>query len=175
MRWRWGGDGVAVLDLAMDTQVSCGDRGWNRETLPPLWSSDLVEGVVGHTDRLLVLVVEDDPDISDLVTDILELDLDVRTTKAEDGERGLEMTKELRPDLVLLDIKLPKISGLEVARRLKADPRTRAIPLIALTSEPRDTTLAAGCDDHIAKPFDILDLVQTTRANLRPQACRRAA
>jgi CheY-like chemotaxis protein len=135
----------------------------------------LREGVVGQTGDVLVLVVEDDPDICNLVTDILELDLDVQTASAEDGERGLELTRDLRPNLVLLDIKLPRMSGLEVARRLKADPRTRAIPLVALTSEPRETTLAAGCDDHISKPFDILDLVETTRANLWPQFCRRAA
>ncbi len=131
--------------------------------------------MVEQTDEVLVLVVEDDPDLCDLVVDILELDLGVRASRAEDGERGLELTRELLPDLVLLDVKLPKMSGLEVARRLKADPRTRAIPLVALTSEPRDVTLAAGCDDHIAKPFDILDFVEATRANLRPQTYRRAA
>ncbi len=119
-------------------------------------------------DELLVLVVEDDPDLCELVATILELGLPVRTAKAEDGEQGLELARSLTPSLVLLDIKLPRISGLEVARRLKADPQTRAIPLVAMTSEPRRTTLAAGCDDHVGKPFDVMDLVRMAERYLRP-------
>ncbi len=119
---------------------------------------------------LLVLVVEDDPDLCDLVTTILELGLPVRTAKAEDGEQGLELARQLRPSLVLLDIKLPRLSGLEVARRLKADPQTRAIPLLAMTSESSRTTLAAGCDDHVGKPFDVHELIRKAERYLRPFA-----
>ncbi len=121
-----------------------------------------------RSDPLLVLVVEDDPDLCELVTTVLELGLPVRTAKAEDGEQGLELVRRLMPSLVLLDIKLPRISGLEVARRLKADPQTREIPLVAMTSEPRRTTLAAGCDDHVGKPFDVFDLIRKAEQYLRP-------
>ncbi len=120
-----------------------------------------------RVDAPLVLVVEDDSDLCDLVTMVLELGLAVRTARAEDGEQGLELTRKLRPSLVLLDIKLPRISGLEVARRLKADPLTRAIPLVAITSESSRTTLAAGCDDHVGKPFDVAELVRKAGRYLR--------
>ncbi len=115
----------------------------------------------------LVLVIEDDPDLRDVVTTILELGLNACTATAEDGEQGLALARELRPDGVLLDINLPKLSGLEVARRLKADPLTRAIPILAVTSESRSATLAAGCDDHVGKPFDLFELVRKVKAHLQ--------
>ncbi len=115
----------------------------------------------------LVLVIEDDPDLRDVVTTILELDLNACTATAEDGEEGLALAQELKPDAVLLDINLPRLSGLEVARRLKANPLTKAIPILAVTSESRSTTLAAGCDDHVGKPFDLFELVRKLKAYLQ--------
>ncbi len=110
------------------------------------------------TEDQVVLIVEDDPSIAELVRHVVEGELGVHTLVAEDGERGLALAREARPGVVLLDVHLPKLSGLEVARRLKSDPGTRDLPLVAMTSEPETDTLAAGCSAHLAKPFDLDDL-----------------
>lgn len=78
---------------------------------------------------------------------------------AVDGEQGLARVREQRPDVVLLDMNLPLVDGWEVARRLKADPETAAIPIIALTAHAmvgdRDQALQAGCDDYDTKPVEL--------------------
>jgi len=87
---------------------------------------------------------------------------------AVDGEQGLTLASTTAPDLVLMDMSLPKIDGWEVTRRLKADPATHQLPIIALTAHAmagdRDKCLAAGCDDYDTKPIEfsrLLDKVQT--------------
>lgn len=112
----------------------------------------------GAEDRI-VLIVEDDPSIAELVQQVVEGELGVRTVVAKDGERALALAYEAQPDVVLLDVNLPKVSGLEVARRLKSDPETREVALVAMTSMPEAETIAAGCSDHLAKPFDLDDLI----------------
>jgi CheY-like chemotaxis protein len=83
---------------------------------------------------------------------------------AQDGERGLAMAVEERPDLVLMDMSLPVIDGWEATRRLKADPSTKVIPVIALTAhaltEDREKALAAGCDDYDTKPIELTRLLE---------------
>ena len=80
-----------------------------------------------------------------------------------DGEQGLKLASELHPDLILLDLSLPKMDGWEVARRLKANSQTKTIPIIAVTAHAmvgdRDRALAAGCDDYDTKPVDIARLL----------------
>jgi CheY-like chemotaxis protein len=90
---------------------------------------------------------------------------------AVDGRLGLEAATRAPPDLVLLDMDLPVVDGWEVARRLKADDRTRAVPIIALTAHAmvgdRDRALEAGCDDYDTKPVEfarLLDKIQTLLA-----------
>jgi CheY-like chemotaxis protein len=81
---------------------------------------------------------------------------------AHDGEQGLSLACSEMPDLILMDISLPLIDGCEVTRRLKANPRTRHIPVIALTAHAlltdRDKALHAGCDDYDTKPVDFARL-----------------
>ena len=83
---------------------------------------------------------------------------------APDGERGLAMAVEERPDLVLMDMSLPVIDGWEATRRLKADPSTKVIPIIALTAhaltEDREKAMAAGCDDYDTKPIELARLLE---------------
>ena len=91
---------------------------------------------------------------------------------AVDGEQGVAMAQTEAPDLVLMDISLPVMDGWEAARRLKADPRTRGIPIIALTAHAmvgdREKAIAAGCDDFETKPVELARLLEKIQALLPP-------
>jgi CheY-like chemotaxis protein len=88
--------------------------------------------------------------------------------EAEDGISGLAMVQELKPPLVLLDIGLPGMDGLEVVGRIKADEALREIPVIALTASAmrgdRERFLAAGCDDYLSKPVQAMELINMVGA-----------
>ena len=105
-----------------------------------------------------ILLVED----NEMNRDMLSRRLQRRgyeVLTAVDGESGLALTKSETPALVLMDMSLPGIDGWEATRQLKADPATRAIPVIALTAHAmagdREQALAAGCDDFDIKPIDL--------------------
>lgn len=89
---------------------------------------------------------------------------------APDGERGVATVRAERPDIVLMDLSLPGIDGWEAARRLKAAPETKAIPIIALSAHAmagdREKALAAGCDDYDTKPVDLGRLLAKIQALL---------
>jgi PAS domain S-box-containing protein len=110
-------------------------------------------------DEVLVLCVEDNPANLALVGQILERHAGVRLISAPDGEQGLALARAHRPALILLDIHLPRMDGYEVLARLRADPATRAIPVLALTAQamPSDARRAieAGFDEYLSKPIDI--------------------
>jgi CheY-like chemotaxis protein len=84
--------------------------------------------------------------------------------EAEEGLRGLEMVRELKPPLVLLDIGLPGIDGLEIVSQIKEDDELRDIWVIALTASAmrgdRERFLAAGCDDYLSKPLQVMELIK---------------
>lgn len=90
---------------------------------------------------------------------------------AGDADTGLELARRERPDLILMDIQLPGMDGLEATRRLKADPATAAIPVIALTAfamkGDRERVLEAGCDGYLAKPYHLSDLLAAVDSLLR--------
>ena len=102
-----------------------------------------------------VLIIEDHPLNRKLFRDILEFQFDV--IEADSAEAGLESLQEDRPDLILMDIQLPGMDGLACTRRIKADARTRSIPVVALSAHaaPSDIrqALNAGCCDYITKPI----------------------
>jgi two-component system cell cycle response regulator DivK len=125
------------------------------------------------TEPVRVLVVEDHPLNRELAEAILErAGYDV--LGAEDGESALASVAARRPDVILLDVELPGISGLEVARRLKEDPATRTIPLVALTAYAmvgdEERVRAAGCDDYVTKPIERPKLLGAVQRALSQEA-----
>lgn len=118
----------------------------------------------------LVLVVEDEADIVTLLTYNLEKE-GFRAVSASDGEEALLVAAEQTPQLVLLDWMLPLMSGLEVCRQLRRNPKTRDIPIIMLTARGEEADrvrgLNSGADDYITKPFSPTELTARVRAVLR--------
>jgi CheY-like chemotaxis protein len=110
-----------------------------------------------------VLVVDDDPLILEVLRTVLDLE-EFRVTTAEDGEAGLRALAEDRPDVVVCDVMMPGLDGLEVCRRIKADPATADLPVVLLTArdraEDRRAGDEAGCDAYLTKPFSPLYLIE---------------
>ena len=117
-----------------------------------------------------VVVIEDEKNIAELVRYNLRNE-GFRVSVATDGEEGLRLIERERPDVVLLDLLLPRVDGLEVCRRLKQHDATRAIPVIMLTAKASEsdkiTGLELGADDYVTKPFSPRELVARVRAVLR--------
>lgn len=123
--------------------------------------------------RKKILVVDDEKDLVDIVAFNLRREqYDVLT--AGDGEKALEVAKRETPDLVLLDLMMPGVGGLEVCRRLRSEPRTARTPVIMLTAKGEETDavigLAQGADDYVRKPFGVKELMARVAAHLRSQA-----
>jgi diguanylate cyclase (GGDEF)-like protein len=117
-----------------------------------------------------ILVVDDDPDIARFVeVNLRSAGYDVSV--ASDGEEALEKAAALRPDLVLLDVMMPRIDGFEVAQRLRRNPQTSNTSIIMLTAKALSTDkvlgLTAGADDYIIKPFDPIELLARVKGTLR--------
>ena len=108
-----------------------------------------------------VLVVEDDQDNREMVLKVLKHN-GYQAIEAVDGQEAIEKAKAENPDLILLDLYIPKMDGYEVTRMLKGDQDLKHIPIIALTAHAmkgnREEALAAGCDGYIAKPINVREL-----------------
>ena len=120
-----------------------------------------------------ILVVEDEPAIQELITLNLEQS-GYSPLRANDAEQAIELVRDELPDLVLLDWMLPGMSGIEFARRLRADRRTQDVPIIMLTARAEEhdklSGLETGADDYITKPFSPRELNARIRALLRRRA-----
>jgi len=114
-----------------------------------------------------VLYVDDNDDNVYMLKMRLELLGDFEVITAEDGEKGCEMVCTERPDIVLMDLEMPGISGWEAAKRIKSNPETRDIPVLALSAHAlageREKALAAGCDEFNTKPVEFDRLVAKLR------------
>ena len=110
-----------------------------------------------------ILLVEDDEMNRDMLSRRL-IRRDFEVTKAVDGEQGVNMAVSESPDLILLDMSLPVLSGWDAAQKLKADPATQNIPIIALTAHAmggdREKALDAGCDEYETKPIEFKRLLK---------------
>jgi DNA-binding response OmpR family regulator len=125
--------------------------------------------VATRADRALVVVAEDDADVRDLIVRKLSLHgLDV--VAVSDGRAALNAITERRPDLALLDVMMPGLSGLEVCELLRAAEETAQLPVLFLTARAGQVDvaagLAAGADDYVIKPFSPSHLVQRIRTHI---------
>jgi len=117
-----------------------------------------------------ILIVEDEPDIREAMAHNLQRE-GYRVLTAQDGAEGLRLARAQSPDLLLLDLMLPGMAGLEVCRRLKEDPETRSLPIIMVSAKDAESDvvlgLGLGADDYVPKPFSPRELVARVRAVLR--------
>ena len=117
-----------------------------------------------------ILYVEDNDDNVYMLKMRLELLGEFEVLAAEDGEKGCEIALRERPDIILMDLEMPVIDGWEATRRLKGNPQTHDIPVIALSAHAlageREKAMAAGCDEFDTKPIEFERLVATVRRPL---------
>ena len=117
-----------------------------------------------------VLIVEDDPDIVDILSYNLK-QADLKVKSVPDGSSALAEVKRRLPDLILLDLMLPKVDGLEVCRLLKSEPETKNVPIIMITAKGEEVDrivgLELGADDYITKPFSPREVVLRVRSILK--------
>jgi two-component system cell cycle response regulator DivK len=113
-----------------------------------------------------VLIVEDNEKNMKLARDVLQAK-GYQTLEAETGEEGVRLAKERKPDLVLMDIQLPGINGIEAFKQIRADPKTARIPVVALTASvtptDRSQITAAGFDAFVGKPISLKEFLDTVK------------
>ncbi|KPA09353.1 response regulator receiver [Candidatus Magnetomorum sp. HK-1] len=104
-----------------------------------------------------ILIIEDNPMNMEMATDLLEI-AKYKVLQAENAEDGIQVAREQKPDLILMDIALPGMDGLEATRLLKKNPETKNIPIVALTAhamkDDNDEALKVGCSGYITKPIN---------------------
>jgi CheY-like chemotaxis protein len=114
--------------------------------------------------RTVVLVADDDATIRELLAAVLADESGLYAVMAHDGAEALAAVEKVRPQVVLLDIHMPGLTGLEVAQRLRANPAMDGVAIVGFSAAVnREAALAAGCDEFISKPFDLDELVNVLR------------
>ncbi len=125
---------------------------------------------MGRTGQPKVLLVEDEPAQRTVLAYNLEAE-GFAVTQADNGEDAMVLVDEEEPDIIILDWMMPKVSGIEVCRRLKMRPETRGIPIIMLSARAEEVDrirgLETGADDYVIKPYSVLELMARARAQLR--------
>jgi two-component system, OmpR family, phosphate regulon response regulator PhoB len=125
---------------------------------------------MARTGQPRVLLVEDEPAQRTVLAYNLEAE-GFAVTQADNGEDAMVLVDEEDPDIIILDWMMPKVSGIEVCRRLKMRPDTRAIPIIMLSARAEEVDrirgLETGADDYVVKPYSVLELMARARAQLR--------
>ena len=118
----------------------------------------------------MVLIAEDEPDNQAILQTVVESLVGAHTQVVGDGLAVLACVKRERPRIILLDLMMPVLDGFQVAQRLKSDPTTATIPIVAVSAlarpDDRQEALAAGCDEFIRKPFDLDELERVIRGYL---------
>jgi len=113
-----------------------------------------------------ILIVEDNELNMKLFRDLLEAH-GYATVETRDGREALDLVRKHRPDLVIMDIQLPEISGLEITKQIKADNSLKSIPIVAVTAfamkGDEDWVIQGGCDGYIAKPISVMPFIQTVK------------
>jgi two-component system cell cycle response regulator DivK len=121
----------------------------------------------------LVLIVEDNDLNMKLFRDLLEAH-GYRTMHTRDGMDVLPLCREHHPDLIIMDIQLPEVSGLDITKWLKAEPDLKSIPVIAVTAfamkGDEEKIRAGGCEDYLSKPIMVTQFIATVKRHLEPQA-----
>ena len=118
-----------------------------------------------------ILIVEDDPKNLKLIRDLLQIK-GFHTMEAVNGQQGIELAKEKKPDLILMDVQMPVMDGLAATKILKSDGETKAIPIVSLTAYAmkgdEEKIREAGCDGYITKPINTREFL-TTIAEYLPE------
>ena len=126
-----------------------------------------------------ILVVDDDPDLLQLITDGLQLLGHYRVVQAKDGEQGLERFFEVQPDCAIIDVVMPNLNGYQLVRALRGDPATAVTPLIVLTALAQDKNrfagLASGADQYLIKPVSPRELIAAVARAIALGDSERAA
>jgi two-component system, cell cycle response regulator DivK len=121
-------------------------------------------------DDSVILIAEDEPDNQVILQTVVESLVGARSRVVGDGLAVLACVERERPRMILLDLMMPVLDGFQVAQRLKGNPLTAAIPIVAVSAlarpDDREAALAAGCDAFVRKPFDLDELEQVIRTHL---------
>jgi signal transduction histidine kinase len=167
---------VALNRVAVPSAVSPHAReaaGWAGSTRLTSAGGAAYEGSAGPRSR--VLVVDDNPDLRNYMRDLLSPQYD--TAVACDGTDALERMQTFTPDIVLSDVMMPRMNGLQLAQALRTNPETVAVPVILLSARAGEEAavegLDAGCDDYLTKPFTAQELLARVRAHLQLATLRR--